>query len=80
MSDRARAIEAIKVQLVHQPTVKTRHRKPLQANPIAPWELRVGRLRVYDDVRADPEPTVEILAIGVKDRNEVRIGGKAVKL
>jgi len=37
-------------------------------------------LRVYYDVRADPQPTVEILAIGVKDRNEVRIGGKAVKL
>jgi mRNA-degrading endonuclease RelE of RelBE toxin-antitoxin system len=80
MSDRARAIEAIKGQLVHQPTVQTRNRKPLEANPIAPWELRVGRLRVYYDVRVDPEPTVEILAIGVKNRNEVRIGGKVVKL
>lgn len=78
--ERARVIEAIKVQLVHEPAVETRNRKPLEPNPVAPWELRVGHMRVYYDVHVEPAPHVEIVAIGVKERAEVRIGGKVVKL
>ena len=41
---------------------------------IAPWELRVSDLRVY---YADkPEATVVIVAVGIKVREQVRIGGK----
>jgi hypothetical protein len=52
----------------------------MRPNPIAPWELRVGSLRVYDDVTEDPTPTVHVLAVGVKNRDRVRIGGRLVDL
>ena len=45
----------------------------MRPNDIAPWELRIGVFRVYYDVD-DAEATVRILAVGVKDRNVVRIG------
>ncbi len=49
-------------------------------NPIAPWELRIGHLRVYFDVEHEPRPLVRILAVGVKDRDRVSIGGEDVEL
>ncbi|MGH9363769.1 MAG: type II toxin-antitoxin system RelE family toxin [Thermoanaerobaculia bacterium] len=78
--DHKAVLDAIQAQLVHEPAEAARHRKRLRPNPVAPWELRVGNLRVYYDVKVDPEPVVEVLAIGVKDRTELRIGGKVVKL
>jgi len=67
-------------QLIHQPTVETRNRKPMRPNPIAPWELRIGDLRVYYDVEEEPEPVVYIRAVGVKERNRVRIGKEVIEL
>jgi len=67
-------------QLAHEPMVPTRNRKPLKANPIAPWELRIGHLRVYFDVEEEPERVVKIRAVGLKDRDRVLIGGEEVKL
>lgn len=52
----------------------------MRPNPIAPWELRVGHLRVYYEVQGEAEPVVVVLAIGVKDRNVVRIGGEEIAL
>ena len=67
-------------QLTHQPTVLTRNRKPLRSNPLAPWELRIGDLRVYYDVQDEPEAVVTIRAVGVKDRNRLHIGGREFQL
>lgn len=67
-------------QLKHQPTVETRNRKPMRPNPIAPWELRIGNLRVYYDVEEDPGSVVCIRAVGVKERNRVRIGKEVIEL
>ena len=47
---------------------------------IAPWELRAGALRVYYDIEVEPEPVVVILAIGVKRRGRVLIGGEEYTL
>ena len=44
--ERSTALEAIERQLLHEPLIETRNRKPLRPKPIAPWELRVGTLRV----------------------------------
>lgn len=63
-------------QLAHEPTVETRKRKPMRPNPLAPWELRIGDLRVYYDVEEGPPAVVYIRAVGVKERNRVRIGGE----
>jgi len=77
---RAIVLDAVDEQLAHDPTVGTHQRKPMRPNPLAPWELRIGNLRVYYDVQDDPEPIVAILAVGVKLRNRVRIGKEVVDL
>jgi hypothetical protein len=84
-----RAIEAkyhslirseIEGQLRFEPQGETRNRKPLK-RPIsfgADWELRLGpdnRFRVFYQVNAETH-AVRILAIGVKDRNQLFIGGE----
>lgn len=73
-------LDMVEKQLRYQPTVETRNRKPMRPNPIAPWELRIGNLRVYYDIEDDPEYVVYIRAVGIKDRNNVRIGKKVIKL
>jgi len=77
---RSIVLDMVNKQLKHQPTVETRNRKPMRPNPLAPWELRIGNLRVYYDVENDPEPTVFIRAVGIKERNQVRIGGEVIEL
>lgn len=51
----------------------------MRPNPVAPWELRIGNFRVYYEINDDPA-TVTVLAIGVKERNRVRIGGDIIRL
>lgn len=73
-------LDTVDEQLVHQPAVETRNRKPMRPNPMAPWELRAGNLRVYYEVEDTPEPVVLILAVGIKKRNRVQIGGEVIRL
>ena len=73
-------LDTVDRQLVNEPNVETRNRKPMRPNPVAPWELRIGDLRVYYEVKNEPHLVVRVLAIGVKERNEVRIGGERIKL
>jgi hypothetical protein len=48
---------------------------------LAPWELRVGNLRVYYDVYdSEDDQRVSILAIGKKIRESIRIGGREIRL
>jgi mRNA-degrading endonuclease RelE of RelBE toxin-antitoxin system len=77
---RATVLDAVDEQLAHEPTVETQNRKPMRPNPIAPWELRIGDLRVYYDIEEEPENRVTILAVGIKDRNRALIGGKEIEL
>ena len=73
-------MDAVERQLRHQPTLETRNRRPMRPNPVAPWELRIGNLRVYYDVTEEPEFVVHILAVGLKQRNQVRIGKEVMEL
>lgn len=73
-------LDTVDRQLLNQPTVETRNRKPMRPNPIAPWELRIGDLRVYYEVVEGDEPTVVVLAIGIKERDQVRIGRERITL
>lgn len=73
-------LDAVDRQLIHQPTQVTRKRKPMRPNPVAPWELRVGALRVYYDVEEEPETVVYIRAVGIKVRGRVSIGGEEIEL
>lgn len=70
----------IKEQLTSTPAKETRNRKPMdQPAPFAAaWELRCGpgnRFRVFYDVDSELQ-TVQVLAVGVKERNRLLIGGE----
>ncbi len=77
---RTLVLNAIEIQLVYEPLAETTNRKPLRPNPIAPWELRVGDLRIFYEVSTETPATVNILAVGRKDGNILRIAGEDVKL
>lgn len=78
--DAAIILDAVDKQLTHQAESPARNRKPMRANPLAAWELRVSDLRVYYEIESGDVPTVHIRAIGVKKRNRIYIGGNEVEL
>jgi mRNA-degrading endonuclease RelE of RelBE toxin-antitoxin system len=79
-NQRSIVMDSIEKQLTNQPLIETRNRKPLRPNPIAPWELRIGNLRVFYDVTFEETNVVKILAVGYKEGNALFISGKAVSL
>ena len=77
--------DTIDEQLRHQPSVETRNRKPMERPTswgIGMWELRFGpsnELRVYYKID-EKQHIVNIVAIGVKVRNRLVVGGQEVEL
>jgi len=74
----------IENQLTYEPDVETRNRKLLvRATTFgARWELRFGRnnqFRIFYSVFAD-KSEVHILAVGIKIRDRLFIGGKESEL
>jgi hypothetical protein len=55
-------------------------RRELQ--PVLKWPIAhsVSSVRVYYEVEQEPEPVVRILAVGIKERNRVRIGKEVIDL
>ena len=70
----------IEVQLLHEPDVEARNRKPLK-RPVsfgADWELRLGpnnRFRVFYQVISESR-AVRVLAVGIKEGNKLFIKGQ----
>ena len=73
-------LDAVKVQLRYEPLRETRNRKQLRPNPFAPWELRVGALRVFYEVDAREPDLVNVLAIGIKRGNRLIVAGKEIHI
>jgi len=76
--------EKIEEQLLFEPNVETRNRKPLrQPAPFAAqWEIRFGpenRFRVLYDIDAE-QHAVQIVAIGEKQGNRLVVGSEEVEL
>jgi mRNA-degrading endonuclease RelE of RelBE toxin-antitoxin system len=76
--------EKIEEQLLLQPGVETRNRKPLrQPAPFAAqWEIRFGpgnRFRVLYGIDEENR-AVQILAIGEKEGDRLIVGGEEVEL
>ncbi|MBX6316780.1 MAG: addiction module toxin RelE [Isosphaeraceae bacterium] len=74
----------IEDQLRFEPDIATRSRKPLQQPAAfeAAWELRCGpenRFRLFYRVDQDRQE-VQALAVGVKERNRLFIGGEEIEL
>ncbi len=68
-------VDAIDDQLIYEPHLETRNRKVLDPNPLAAWELRIGRYRVFYDVDAVTR-LVLVKAVGWKEHNTLYIRGK----
>ena len=73
-------VDAVKVQLKNEPLRETRNRKQLRPNPLAPWELRVGFLRIFYEVDGLEPDLVNVLAIGVKKGNRLVVSGKEIQI
>ena len=80
VGQRSLVIDAVEKHLQYEPLKETRNRKPMRPNPLAPWELRIRNIRVYYDVEEEPEQRVLVRAVGIKERNRLRIGGKEFQL
>jgi hypothetical protein len=77
--------QEIEAQLQFEPEVETRNRKPLKRAVAfeAEWEIRFGpnnRFRVFYEVVQDARAVhIHILAIGVKVRDRLYIGGEEIE-
>ena len=72
-------VSEIREQLTHQPQVETRNRKLLRDNPLASWELRIDKYRVFYEVDEERQ-VVSIVSVGHKEHNVLFIRGKEVQL
>jgi mRNA-degrading endonuclease RelE of RelBE toxin-antitoxin system len=77
--ERTGIVDEIRKQLSDQPTVQTRNRKELRGNPVARWELRVGKYRAFYEVD-HTSANVTVGAVGLKVRNTLYIRGEEVRL
>lgn len=79
-SERKEIVQAMRAQLTYAPLTETANRKTLRPNTVlAPWELRVGRFRVFYEVVVE-ESVVRVLAVGHKIHNQLFIRGEEVHL
>ncbi len=72
-------LTAIETSLKQQANFPTRNRKILRPNPLAEWELRIDKFRVFYDFSFD-ELAVKIKAIGYKHGNILYIQGEEYQL
>jgi mRNA-degrading endonuclease RelE of RelBE toxin-antitoxin system len=77
--ERKTIASAIRAQLTYQPMIETRQRKKLRDNPVASWELRVGKYRVFYEID-EMSRKVTIIAIGHKEHNILFVRGREVQL
>lgn len=71
-------VKAILKYLQCDANIETRKRKQLRSNPVAPWELKIGKYRIFYEVAEGQK--VQVLAIGHKDHNELFIQGRKVQI
>lgn len=71
-------VAAIKVHLASDADVETSRRKRLAQHPVASWELRVGKYRVFYEL--EEQATVKIVAVGHKEHNQLFVRGKRIEL
>lgn len=71
-------VDAVRRFLRNDADIESQHRKRLRPNPLSPWELRIGKYRVFYDVVDGT--TVKIIAIGHKEHNDLFIRGQRVEV
>lgn len=76
-SERKIITDEIRVQLSHQSLIETKNRKRLRDNPIASWEMRAGKYRIFYDAD-ETSRKVTVVAVGHKEHDMLLIKGKEV--
>ena len=71
-------VKGIKHYLAVDAHIETKKRKQLRANLLAPWELRIDAYRVFYDF--EDAGIVKIIAVGIKEHNDLYIRGRRVLL
>lgn len=77
--ERKLVVSGIREQLTHQPLLEKKNRKSLRDNPIASCELRVGKYRIFYEVK-EPAQSVSIVSVGHKEHNTLFIRGQEVQI
>lgn len=68
-------VDGMEIHLRYQPTLGSRKIIPMQPNPVAGWELRLGDYRVLYDVD-ETARVVTVQAVGEKRGNTLLIRGQ----
>ena len=71
-------VTGIREQLSDEPDVETKNRKPLRESRLTPWEVRIGKYRVFYKLD-ETGRTVTVVSVGHKEHNIVLIPGNEVK-
>ena len=71
-------VKAILEYLKTDANIESRKRKQFRPNPIAPWELRVGKYRIFYEITE--RQIVKILVVGHKEHNELFVRGRKVEI
>lgn len=78
--ERQTILQTLPRYLAHEPAAPSNARQPLDPNPFgAPWELRLGDLRVLYAID-EPAQTVRVLRAGRKVRERLYLRGVPVEM
>lgn len=74
-NEQTEILDSTEEQLRFEPATETRNRKRMRLNPVAEWELRIGRFRVLYNVEEEVK-IVSIEAVGIKIGSNLVFRGK----
>lgn len=74
-NEQTEILDSIEEQLRFEPATETRNRKRMRLDPVAEWELRIGRFRVLYNVEEEVK-IVSIEAVGIKIGSNLVFRGK----
>ena len=77
--ERKLVVSEIRKQLTNEPLIETKNRKSLRDNPIAAWELRIDKYRVFYEVK-EAAGMVSIVSVGHKEHNVLFVRGKELEI
>jgi len=78
--ERALIFDEVDRYLIFEPDLESNSRKRLRPNELAEWELRLGKYRVFYDVKNNTVKIVKVIAVGYKKHNNLFIRGEEFDL
>jgi mRNA-degrading endonuclease RelE of RelBE toxin-antitoxin system len=78
--ERALIFDEVDRYLMLEPNLESNSRKRLRPNELAEWELRLGKYRVFYDVKNNTVKIVKVIAVGYKKHNKLFFRGEEFDL